>query len=335
GTVLIENIRRHRPNDQALLICSRRDTIVRAAARIAGLSVELLPAFLEQPMPAIKKILAQEKEINKQYHTWLDRIAQHHPRLGLTIWGWWLPEELFSLPVCGFVNYHPAPLPELRGMEPDTFAILEGRDHIWGTVHRVSRDFDRGDIVKKTPVITIKPWDTPERLWNELTRVGVTALLSSVSRFTSKNAVFLKQEHAKKAASKATLRKAWDESFLDPARDSLITADRRLRAFGGQDIGIRLKISHQGRVWEAADLDCWSGRKRGHPGDFIGLYRGPGAWKSSPVYQCIDGLLVIRLGKKLSSAVLPDGPVRLPECRQTLKILPVKRARRTIARYLP
>jgi methionyl-tRNA formyltransferase len=56
-------------------------------------------------------------------------------------------EPLISLGRIGCLNFHPAPLPDMRGMGGYNLAILEGRPD-WGvSCHFVDEDFDTGDLV--------------------------------------------------------------------------------------------------------------------------------------------------------------------------------------------
>jgi methionyl-tRNA formyltransferase len=57
-------------------------------------------------------------------------------------------EPLLSLGRVGCLNFHPAPLPDLRGLGGYNVAILEGRPE-WGvSCHFVDETFDTGDLVE-------------------------------------------------------------------------------------------------------------------------------------------------------------------------------------------
>jgi len=58
-----------------------------------------------------------------------------------------IPAPLIEGPRLGCLNFHPAPLPDMRGVGGYNVAILEGRRD-WGvSCHFVDEDFDTGDIV--------------------------------------------------------------------------------------------------------------------------------------------------------------------------------------------
>jgi methionyl-tRNA formyltransferase len=55
---------------------------------------------------------------------------------------------VISLPHIGCFNFHPAPLPDFRGLGGSNFAILQGLPSFGVSVHWVSPEFDTGDIVE-------------------------------------------------------------------------------------------------------------------------------------------------------------------------------------------
>jgi pyridoxal phosphate-dependent aminotransferase EpsN len=57
-------------------------------------------------------------------------------------------EPLIRLPRLGCFNFHPAPLPELRGLGGYNFAILNGMRQYGVSVHWVAESIDTGDIVE-------------------------------------------------------------------------------------------------------------------------------------------------------------------------------------------
>ena len=59
-----------------------------------------------------------------------------------------IKRPLIDLPRIGCINFHPAPLPEFRGVGGYNFAIYEGMRY-WGvSAHFVDESFDTGDIIK-------------------------------------------------------------------------------------------------------------------------------------------------------------------------------------------
>lgn len=56
-------------------------------------------------------------------------------------------QALIEAPRVGCFNFHPAPLPELRGVGGYNFAILENHAHYGVSVHWVAPEIDAGDLV--------------------------------------------------------------------------------------------------------------------------------------------------------------------------------------------
>ena len=67
-------------------------------------------------------------------------VSYCYPRL--------VTEPLLSLPKLGFVNYHPAPLPEYKGHDPYSRAVAK-RVMKWGvSVHKMNEKYDDGEIIQ-------------------------------------------------------------------------------------------------------------------------------------------------------------------------------------------
>ena len=68
--------------------------------------------------------------------------------LGISFVYWKIIKEpLISFPSCGVINFHPAPLPDYRGLAGYNLAILEGLDY-WGvTAHYINAGIDTGPII--------------------------------------------------------------------------------------------------------------------------------------------------------------------------------------------
>ena len=61
-----------------------------------------------------------------------------------------IKEPLISGPKYGCINFHPAPLPEYKGLAVYNFGILNEETE-WGvTCHYVTPEFDKGEIISQT-----------------------------------------------------------------------------------------------------------------------------------------------------------------------------------------
>ena len=89
--------------------------------------------------------LATDEELYSEIED--GRLADVDLVLSFLFWKLIRP-PLIALPRVGCLNFHPAPLPDFRGVGGYNVAILEGLDE-WGvSAHFVSEEFDTGDVVE-------------------------------------------------------------------------------------------------------------------------------------------------------------------------------------------
>ena len=74
----------------------------------------------------------------------------HSPELIISYRFWAkIPESILKLASFNAFNYHPAPLPEYRGVKCATFSIINDDKYYGVTVHKITKDFDAGEILKE------------------------------------------------------------------------------------------------------------------------------------------------------------------------------------------
>jgi len=80
-----------------------------------------------------------------------EAASRDKPRLDLVVsFLYWriIKQPLLSAPKLGVINFHPAPLPDYKGVGGYNLAILEGRSD-WGvSAHYVDAGIDTGDIIE-------------------------------------------------------------------------------------------------------------------------------------------------------------------------------------------
>jgi peptidoglycan/xylan/chitin deacetylase (PgdA/CDA1 family)/folate-dependent phosphoribosylglycinamide formyltransferase PurN len=92
-----------------------------------------------------------------------------------------LKPQLFALPRLGSINVHKREVPDYRGGGPiGLWELLDGRDHIGVTVHKVAEQVDTGEVLE-TATIPIEPFDNLQSLGLKADIVGED-LLVQVSR---------------------------------------------------------------------------------------------------------------------------------------------------------
>ncbi|MBK1693781.1 hypothetical protein CKO09_03370 [Chromatium weissei] len=297
------------------LILSAADDSLVAVAEQHHIPTQFLPPELNQSQRLARAALANSA-FQMRLSAWLKPLRQRTATLGICFYGNWLPPALFELPTCGFLNFHPGPLPELRGMEPDTFAILDGRTATHGTVHLITEQFDEGAIVAVTPELPLTNCMTPPQVFRALTEMGVTTVLNAITAVETNRVVYQPQNLTR--ATNATRQRARVEAYLNFRQDDAAMIDRRRRAFLSQDIGICLKAEINQRVYAVLDVETWQGEFGGNVGELLGYYQGKGEFAGAPIMRIFDGIAVVRLGRALAFDTLDrawGATPSLPEIR--------------------
>lgn len=75
-----------------------------------------------------------------------------------------LKGRVLHSPPLGFINFHPAPLPELKGVGGYNVALLERRTEYGVSAHYVDAQIDTGPIIEVMPVCIDPNLDTAETL---------------------------------------------------------------------------------------------------------------------------------------------------------------------------
>lgn len=307
-------------------IVSRHDSII---PTLKGMKIPVLEVhhFIDQPLAKVTALLKKSASERRHLVSWLSRVAEWKPDIGVVFYGNWLPPGLFRLPSLGFLNYHPAPLPKLRGVEPDTFCILEGMKEVWGTVHLVSEGYDEGPIIERSGRLKLTRYTTPVVVWHKLTEFGIRAIVRALDKVRRGNVRLEKQDH--RQASDASRARAHRESMIQWKTDDLDMLHRRLLTYCGQDIRIRLKAEVDGRLYCVRDLELYSCSCAGRPGDLLGSYSGSGPFRGQPLIKVIGGVAVVRLGVEIRPGAKKD-----PYEPLALLIPPRRRSRTTVKRIV-
>lgn len=271
----------------------------------------VLPEFMDRPQARIVEALRTEEGAARLAAV-AARLRTLDVELGLVFYGAWLPPELFHVPRRGFLNFHPAPLPDLIGWECDSFAILQGRTSLHSTVHRVVEGYDEGEVVAISREIPIDDLAVPPELLEIQTRTAGTLLLDGVDAVLSGRSVECAGCDTRRfSADRASLL---GECLLRDT-DTVDMAWRRFRAFNGQDIGLRLREDAGGVARYVDDL-LVPGIDTG--ADPVGIAR---EWGEVVPLRCLDGLVLVRPG-----GVAPEAPSFREER------IPILQTRDTLAR---
>lgn len=258
-----------------------------------NIPVLYLPPILCGKIDEIKQYLTLKRR--PELLNWRKKLKSYEPDLGVVIWGNWIPPIIFKTPENGFINYHPAPLPDLRGYEPETMAIIEGRKSISGTVHRVAKGFDTGKIICYSDELEITEFDTAESILYKLANLAPQTLIRAINILSRHENPGRFQIHEK--ASLATKTVARKESLIKWTRDSHEMILRRYKAFCGQKVDIPLKAVINDQIFQILSLELHKIENLpGYPGDTIGYYSGNNIYNSEPIIKTTEGAAVVKTG---------------------------------------
>ena len=94
-----------------------------------------------------------------------------------------VPKVMLESVKGGFINTHPALLPNYRGPNPYSAVIINKEPFTGVTLHMMDEEFDTGDIVLQKK-IQILPVDTMGTLFNKLNALGLDMILEALSLFS-------------------------------------------------------------------------------------------------------------------------------------------------------
>lgn len=94
-----------------------------------------------------------------------------------------VPKVLLDCVKGGFINTHPALLPDYRGPNPYSSVIINDEKETGVTLHLMDEEFDTGDIVLQK-AIPIMSTDTMGTLFNKLNVLGLDMLLEALELFS-------------------------------------------------------------------------------------------------------------------------------------------------------
>ena len=93
-----------------------------------------------------------------------------------------IPKEFLETIKDGVINVHPSLLPEYRGGNPYSRVIINGEKQTGVTLHFMSEEFDKGDIIAQE-TYDIEPDETMGTLFNKTNALGATMLVKALVHY--------------------------------------------------------------------------------------------------------------------------------------------------------
>jgi methionyl-tRNA formyltransferase len=171
----------------------------------------------EQPIARLarslgKPVLTPHSPADRSFQ---DRIRELQPDL-IAVAGYHkiLPPQLLALAAQGVLNLHGSLLPEYRGPCPWKWAIAEGRSRSGATVHLMTSEFDRGDILAQRELDILED-DTGQSLFLRISALGGSLLAETIRQLQAGTATRCRQDERLASyqgnPSEDALRIRWQE----------------------------------------------------------------------------------------------------------------------------
>ncbi|MCL2037887.1 methionyl-tRNA formyltransferase [Candidatus Saccharibacteria bacterium] len=157
--------------------------------------------------------------------------AEIQSRLGVVVdYGVIISQQVIDGFPLGIINSHFSLLPEWRGADPITFAILSGQSKTGVSLMLIEPTLDTGKIIVQKS-LAIAPDDTTPTLTNKLVELSNQLLAEYVPLYMDGQVKPREQSHPDRATYSRLLTKA--DGHLDPTIMTADECERRIRAFTG------------------------------------------------------------------------------------------------------
>jgi methionyl-tRNA formyltransferase len=275
--------------------------------QIDGVKVVSLPRFMANPAKKIKEEISNPKNA-QAWQKLLEEIKSFDLDLGLVVYTYWMPPELFEIPKQGFVNFHPGPLPMIRGFEPETAGILLGLQNFSGTYHKISAEFDLGDLYEASPEVTIEANTTAYGLYVKVTQIMADTVHRFLNRMSSDKIKPIPQKASEGFMTNMTYIKDQANIYFNYDTSNLL--DRKNRAINGQDFPYPLgyfeneedRVIVYNLVTQKGLGELEAGQKIGTlNAQELGIHE---EWDQAPIFSLADGLCALQIKPEKSKTEL-------------------------------
>jgi methionyl-tRNA formyltransferase len=190
----------------------------RGAAPVEGLAkAHNLPVLFANARTELDKIIADNKP---------------QSRLGVVVdYGVIISEKTINYFPLGIINSHFSRLPQWRGADPISFAILSGQKSTGVSLMLIAPELDTGKLIAQRS-LKIANQDTTPSLTDKLINLSNKLLIEYIPKYINGQIKPRRQPHVERDASYSRkLTKA--DGQLDPAAMTATECERKIRAFLG------------------------------------------------------------------------------------------------------
>jgi methionyl-tRNA formyltransferase len=167
---------------------------------------------------------------NKRELSELFKVKPVNSRLGIVIdYGIIINQDVIDHFPLGIVNSHFSLLPEWRGADPITFAILSGQQKTGVSLMVIDAGLDTGKLITQRS-LAIEPDDTTPTLTSKLIMLSHELLVEYLPRYVSGEVKPRNQPHPDRATYSRLLTK--EDGLIDWQKPA-VQLEREVRAFAG------------------------------------------------------------------------------------------------------
>jgi methionyl-tRNA formyltransferase len=151
-------------------------------------------------------------------------------KLGLVVdFGIIISESIIGSFPLGILNSHFSMLPEWRGADPITFALLSGQTHTGVSIMRIAPRLDEGDLLAQER-LTIGPQTTGPELTDQLVALSNKLLTTVIPRYIAGSLAPYPQDTSRQPTYSRKIRK--EDGRLDWRKPAAVL-EREVRAYLG------------------------------------------------------------------------------------------------------
>lgn len=121
---------------------------------------------------------------------------------------WIISDKILEKCKYGGIGFHPSLLPLHRGQDAVRWAVHMGDRVTGGSIYKLTKDCDKGDILLQKHIFINREWDYHE-LWRRLFPLGVDLICEAVHLIESGNLVWIEQDE-----QYATWEPSWSRARL-------------------------------------------------------------------------------------------------------------------------
>ena len=284
--------------DDGYQVCA----VVTMPDKPAGRGMKLHESKIKQY--AVSKGIEVLQPVKLRDETFVNRLKELRPDLGVVVAFRMLPEVVWQLPKYGTINLHGSLLPRYRGAAPIHWAVINGDKETGVTTFRLKHELDTGDVLMQAST-PIAPEDTTGTVHDRLMLIGADLLVKTIDLFAEGEPATKAQEHFEETASHAPkLTKENTEIDWSRPAGELVNFIRGLNPFPSAWANITFPNQSEATLCKVHEAEALASEAR-----HVGLASGTCLVEGRKHLEVVCGEGVLRLkrlqpaGKKALSAV--------------------------------